>query len=111
VTYNTEDIEVKKGAYGYRLIFTLYDADESARDCTGYTADLRFWAPGASSAKKADLTWIDDSAGTCYYDVEAGDFDSANQYYYEIVIEKTGVKDPAKTGRIIVIDRPTTDAS
>ena len=51
------------------------------------------------------------SAGTCYYDVQSGDFNPAGEYLYEIEIEKTGVKDPAKSGRIIVVDRPTTDAS
>jgi len=108
---DTETIEVKKGTYGYRLSFTLYDADGDARGCSGYTADLRYWAPGAAEAASKDLEWTDETAGTCYYSVQNGDFDIAGEYLYEIELEKDGTKDPAKTGRIIVIDRPTADAS
>jgi hypothetical protein len=111
MSVETEDIEVKKGAYGYRLSFTLYDDDGEPRICTGYTVDLRYWVPGASEATSVDLTWTDESAGTCYYDVQDGDFDTAGRYKYEIELEKDGTKDPAKTGNLYVVDRPTSDAS
>lgn len=111
MSVETEDIEIKKGAYGYRLSFTLKDDDGNARNCTGYTADLRWWQPGDDEATSVDLTWTDESAGTCYYDVQDGDFDTAGKYKYEIEIEKTGTKDPAKSGNLYVVDRPTSDES
>lgn len=103
----TEDVTVKKGAYGKAIEFTCYQADGStAYDFTDLTATLKIWkenVPGTLVLEE-ECTVSDASGGVCSYTPSEGDFDTVGVYLYEIEATNAGgtLKDPLKSGHWIV---------
>lgn len=79
-------LTVAMGNFGYRLSFTVQDSSGTAYDITAYTVTLKVWkqgVPGTLVLTEA-CTPLVAADGTCYYDVQTGDFDTGGRYSAEL---------------------------
>lgn len=101
----TENFTVAKGSFGYNLNFALKDSAGTARNLDGYLVKLQMWAPLVPGTLLigTDISWTDDTAGTCYYPVVAASFATVGVYQYAVIpYVGSTVLDPALTGFITV---------
>lgn len=89
------DLTIPRGDKGFRLSFTVKDADGDAYTLTGYTINMKVWRKGNSGTVLLTATCtIDEAAsGTCYYDTQAADFTTTcpeGDYVIELELTKTG---------------------
>ena len=74
-------MQCKVGNYGHYLTFTVQDADGNAFNLTGYTVKFKIRKRGSASTYKSFTCTVTDAAnGVAKYQVQSGDFDSADQY-------------------------------
>ena len=101
----TENFTVAKGSFGYNLNFTLKNSAGIARNLDGYSVKLQMWTPLVPTTFliDTDISWTDDTAGTCYYPVVLASFATVGVYQYAVIpYVGTTVLDPALTGFLTV---------
>jgi len=101
----TENFTVAKGSFGYNLNFILKDSTGAARNLDGYSVKFQMWSPLTPATLLIDtnISWTDDTAGTCYYPVVLASFPTVGVYQYAVIpYVGTTVLDPALTGFITV---------
>ncbi len=103
----SDNYTIVAGSFGYNLNFTIKDSAGAARNLSGYSVKLKVWSPLTPTTFLIDAacTWIDASAGTCYYTIPlATTFPTAGVYLYTLVpYVGTTISDPALAGFITVV--------
>lgn len=96
---------VPKGDFGYNLLFTVLDPDNTNQpyDLFGYIVCLKIWRKGIPGLMlNKPCTIVDAAAGQCSYPIESGDFHTIGVYEAELELTKSGVEQSSDNFTIIV---------
>ena len=86
-----DKIQVTQNDKGYKLNFTVKDADGEVVDLTGKTISFQVAEKVTFTEKFAGACVVVDAAlGTCSYLVASTDFDTVNNYYGSLQMTKDG---------------------
>lgn len=81
------EIKVVQNDKLYSLNYTLQDSSGNAIDLTGASLVFNVQRPAQTGLKfTGAMSILSAPAGTCFYTVQAGDFDETGRYYAEIQV-------------------------
>jgi hypothetical protein len=99
-----DNIKVKANDKGYRINFTVENADATPKDLTDYTIKFKVWSVGEPGALLTNGACVIDVAltGTCHYTILATDFTSPGRYMAELEMTRTGQIESTEEFAVIV---------
>lgn len=96
-------MQIPRGDFGYNLTFTIQNSAGSAYNLTDYTINLKMWREGQPELLlNGSCTIIEAAEGTCYYEVQEGDFSRGGVYLAELELTKSGVREGSVNFEITV---------
>jgi len=94
--------EVKKDNFGWVQLFTVYNADGTLKNLTGYTVTLKVWSESTLKFSTGCILDVNPLTGKCTHTVAASNFDTVGPYFGELELTKPGEKLDVKTFTILV---------
>lgn len=88
--------ETKKWTRNVKQYFTIKEADDTAKNISGYTIRVNANHKG-TPLFSGTCTVASGTLGYCYYTILSGDFPIAGRAEYEMVLEKGTEVDPTET--------------
>mgnify|MGYP001565579115 CR=1 FL=1 len=99
------EIKVIQNDKLYDLNFTLQDSNGNAVDITSSTIKFKVQKVGDTVLKiNASMSIVSGAAGTCKYQVQAADFDSAGKYYAEVEVTFSSSQITTFSGIVVIVD-------
>lgn len=97
-------VKVKKGNYGFYLQFTIYNADGTAKDLTGFTVKMKVRKGDGTLLFTRDGEVVDANNGVCRFLIQNGDFSVAGVYDAEVEIVGLGYVEDTETFKLQVLE-------
>ena len=104
----TPIVLVKRGDYGYYLVFNIVESDGSTpKNLSGLTVKMKVWKHGEEEVlleKTCEVT--DAQNGVCRVLVSPGDFNTVGIFQIELECQGSDSRESTITGKLQVVESP-----